>query len=261
MELDQRIYDNAPFDLRRDGAVIVAAYVGSHSHGTYIPKEDAAGIDDVDILGSVLPPVDLLVGLDEWQHWVEMIDELDVTFFSLRKLVALWLKSNPNVLGLLWMRPEDFIVRSEPFERFRDARQAFVCTQVADAFGGYAMSQLRAIHKNRHEGYMGQKRRVLVERYGYDVKHAAHLVRLLRMAVEFLEEGTLNVYRMHDADQLRSIKRGEWELEQVQREAGELFARLEGLKERSTLPVKPDRGLANRLLIEVTEDWVRAQAA
>ena len=139
-------------------------------------------------------------------------------------------------LGLLWMRPEDFIVRSEPFERFRDARQAFVCTQVADAFGGYAMSQLRAVHKNRHEGYMGQKRRVLVERYGYDVKHAAHLVRLLRMAVEFLEEGTLNVYRTHDADQLRSIKRGEWELEQVQREAGELFARLEELKERSTLP-------------------------
>src|SRR5215216_1483213 len=113
MDLHQRIYANAPFDLRRDGAVIVAAYVGSHSHGTYIPKEHESSIDDVDILGGVLPPVEHIVGLDEWQHWVEMIDELDVSFFSLRKMVALWLKCNPSVLGLLWMRPEDFIARSE----------------------------------------------------------------------------------------------------------------------------------------------------
>jgi len=34
-------------------------------------------------------------------------------------------------------------------------------------------------------GYMGKKRRELVMRVGYDAKNAAHLIRLLRMGIEF----------------------------------------------------------------------------
>jgi DNA relaxase NicK len=44
-------------------------------------------------------------------------------------------------------------------------------------------------------GYMGKKRRELVVRVGYDAKNAAHLIRLLRMGIEFLTEGTLYVER------------------------------------------------------------------
>ena len=44
-------------------------------------------------------------------------------------------------------------------------------------------------------GYMGQKRRELVRRVGYDDKNAAHLIRLLRMGIEFLTEGTIYVER------------------------------------------------------------------
>jgi len=61
---------------------------------------------------------------------------------------------------------------------------------------------------------MGTKRKMLVEKYGYDCKNAAHLIRLLRMGVEFLKDGRLYVMR-EDAKQLIEIKRGEWTLEQV----------------------------------------------
>jgi hypothetical protein len=44
-------------------------------------------------------------------------------------------------------------------------------------------------------GYMGQKRRESVRRVGYDAKNAAHLIRLLRMGIEFLTEGTMHVER------------------------------------------------------------------
>lgn len=253
--LDKRIFDHAPFDLKTSAKIIVAAFVGSQSHGTWIPKEDD-GVDDVDIMGVVLPPVDRIIGLDGWDHWVQIIDELDVNFFALRKTVSLWLKSNPNVLGLLWMRDEDIIMRSPEFDAFRDIREAFICKQVADAFGGYAFSQLRQIQRNRHEGYMGTRRKELVEQFGYDIKHAAHLVRLLRMAIEFMRDGVINVYRTNDAEELKAIKRGEWTLERVQMSAADMFADLDELKSKSRLPDKPDRKPVNDLLIDITRSWV-----
>jgi hypothetical protein len=71
-------------------------------------------------------------------------------------------------------------------------------------------------------GYMGQKRRELVRRVGYDAKNAAHLIRLLRMGIEFLTEGTMHVERA-DAPELLEIKRGAWPLEKVKAEAERLF--------------------------------------
>jgi hypothetical protein len=75
---------------------------------------------------------------------------------------------------------------------------------------------------------MGQKRRELVRRVGYDAKNAAHLIRLLRMGIEFLTEGTLHVKRA-DAAELLEIKRGAWPLEEVKSEA----------ERSSNLPRKP----------------------
>ena len=43
----------------------------------------------------------------------------------------------------------------------------------------------------------------MVWKYQYDVKNAAHLIRLLRMGTEFLETGRLQVYRTTDADELK----------------------------------------------------------
>src|SRR4051812_1133970 len=107
--LDSRILERFPFDLETESRLIVAAYVGSISHNTYVPKSDPDAIDDVDILGGILPPANRLIGLDTWEHWTLQFEELDVTVFSLSKLVRLWLKSNPNVLGLLWLRPEHYL--------------------------------------------------------------------------------------------------------------------------------------------------------
>ena len=50
---------------------------------------------------------------------------------------------------------------------------------------------------------MGEKRKAIVRKYQYDVKNAAHLIRLLRMGIEFLETGELRVFRAMDAEELR----------------------------------------------------------
>src|ERR1051325_1592837 len=89
-------------------------------------------------------------------------------------------------------------------------------------------------------GYMGQKRRELVRRVGYDAKNAAHLIRLLRMGIEFLTEGTMHVERQ-DAPELLDIKRGASPLEKVKAQAERLFQLSQEAYVRSSLPPAPAR--------------------
>ncbi len=112
-----------------------------------------------------------------------------------------------------------------------------------------------------HRAYMGAKRKELVQRYGYDCKNAAHSVRLLRMGIEFLETGELNVYRTADADELRAIKRGLWTLEQVKHEVDRLSERIAAARDRSPLPEEPDTVLAETLLIDITQTIWSSRAA
>ena len=43
--------------------------------------------------------------------------------------------------------------------------------------------------------------------FGFDTKHASHLVRLLRMCREILETGEVNVLRK-DSEELRAVRKG-----------------------------------------------------
>ncbi len=91
----------------------------------------------------------------------------------------------------------------------------------------------------------------MVRKYQYDVKNAAHLIRLLRMGIEFLETGRLQVFRTSDAEELKRIKRGAWTLDQVKQQAERLFGRIEEARARSPLPPSPDEAAANDLLMDV----------
>ncbi len=103
------------------------------------------------------------------------------------------------------------------------------------------------------KGWMGAKRKALVEKHGHDVKNSAHLIRLLRMGIEFLETGELRV-RRPDADELVAIKRGEWPLEKTVREAEKLFAKAEEAYERSALPERPDAEKAEEICVSVVRN-------
>ncbi len=86
------------------------------------------------------------------------------------------------------------------------------------------------------------KRAELEKKFGYDTKHAAHLIRLLRMGDEVMRTGKVNVYRAEDAEELLAIRRGALPY-------GELIEKSERLKEEidrlyksgeSPLPSKPN---------------------
>lgn len=285
---------------------------GSVAHGMYVPNHDPNSIDDVDLMGIIVPDERYYLGLKEWgsrgtkeykeYHW-------DVVYYELKKMVSLLLQGNPNVLSLVWMRPGDYSILSGLGRRLIENRAIFRGKHVYNAFAGYAHAQLlkmetrepseireylgvtyelkrRRIHptdqllpdvlgdytdcsdwgdeklrarlshfqkKGENIGYMGDKRKRLVLEHGYDSKNASHLIRLLRMCIEFLDTGELVVMRP-DAKELLEIKRGEWGLDNVKSLSTSLFEEAKAARDRSRLPEKPDYEAAETLVIGILRD-------
>jgi hypothetical protein len=109
--------------------------------------------------------------------------------------------------------------------------------------------------KGENLGYLGDKRKNLVLAHGYDAKNAAHCIRLLRMASEYLRTGELTVFRP-DAEERLEIKRGQWELSRVKAHADELFGLMDEALNTSPLPDGPDTESAEALLVSVLRDHI-----
>jgi predicted nucleotidyltransferase len=232
---------------------ILTAYRGSIAHGMYVPKNDPNSIDDKDVMAVCVPPLEYYYGLREFgSRGTQEIkrNEWDVVVYEARKFIHLLSQGNPNVLMALWLEPNHFIYKSAAAQLLITHRNYFVGRHVYRAFTGYAYSQLHKMTHNAFEGYMGQKRKELVGKFGYDCKNAAHLIRLLRMGVEFLRDGQLYVLRS-DASQLLDIKRGEWTLDQVKVEADRWFKLSEQAYLDSKLPEHPDFEAINKLAVDV----------
>lgn len=294
---------------------VLLAYRGSISHGMYIPSEDPTSIDDIDLMGFVVGSIEHYFGLHEWgSRGTREIKEgkYDCVYYELQKAFSLLLQGNPNIMSMLWLHPQSYLLRMPVAARILDNRQLFVGKHVYNAFAGYAFAQMkkmetrepaelreylgvtaelkaRGLHPNHkgekipppeghpseygdwsvdvlrqrlasfqkkgeNIGYMGDKRKHLVLEHGYDAKNAAHLIRLLRMSIEFMADGVLRPYRTDDAGELLDIKRGKWPLTEVKKLADDLFSRARAARDQSPLPEGPDRPGAERLLVEILRE-------
>lgn len=95
----------------------------------------------------------------------------------------------------------------------------------------------------------------LEEKYGFDTKHASHLVRLYRECIELLETGKLNVKRP-DAEELLFIRDGGWNYEKLIQFAEDSDKILDTLYKTSKIQDKPNIKLINEWLISVHEKYL-----
>lgn len=284
--------------------LILLGWRGSVAHGMYVPNTDPDSIDDKDVMGVYVGPVEHYLGFGRGDVKEKWEGPYDCVFYELRKMVSLLLNCNPNVLSLLWLKENSIIYMDLIGNRLRENKDIFITKKAYHSFNGYAYGQFkRMTHMNQdtlgeigtrkvqllsmgcsevngelnlpsgasdelvnkkkqydemrgkyYKGYMGDKRRQLVERFGYDTKNAAHLIRILRMGIEFLTDGTLYVER-EDKQELMNIKQGLWPLDKVKTEAERLFALASEAHVRSPLPPEPDRKRAERLVVEMVSDF------
>ena len=250
--MNLELYEQLRKENRIPEGTFILGYMGSHSHGTYVPKTDPNSIDDIDLMGVCVPPIECYIGLQNFEQLIHKEDEWDIVTYEARKYFRLLLKSNPNVMGLLWLREQDYVHCSPIAKELIERRELFSSKNIYNSFTGCAYSQFHRMSHYKFEGYMGAKRKELVDRYGYDCKNAAHLIRLLRMGNEFLRTGILNVFR-EDAEELKQIKLGNWTLEKVKDEARKLFGESEQALQESRLPDQPDTKAVEQLLVKAVK--------
>ena len=90
----------------------------------------------------------------------------------------------------------------------------------------------------------------LERQHGYDTKHAMHLVRLLRMAVEILSTGEVLV-RRPDARELLEIRKGALTFDNLLEHADALGGRIRAVSDSSSLPQRPDDERLNQFCAEL----------
>jgi predicted nucleotidyltransferase len=99
-------------------------------------------------------------------------------------------------------------------------------------------------------------RSALEEKFGYDTKHAMHLVRLLLTGYEILTEGVVRVYRP-DAKELLDIRDGKYSYEGILEYAQELEAKVESAYKVTSLRRQVNVNKAAELLAELLEECWR----
>lgn len=96
-------------------------------------------------------------------------------------------------------------------------------------------------------------RAMLEEKFGYDTKHAYHLVRLIRMCREILTTGVVLVKRP-DREELLAIRNGAWTYDQLIEFAEREEQKLNELYNMSNvLPKSPNKEMLDKLCIKLVE--------
>jgi len=240
---------------------IYKCYVGSIAHNLYVPasENEEFGTCDKDTMEFFTYNKDYYLGFDGYNRTGDTYDQkkgvYDMVGHELRKAMWLLMKGNPNLLVTLFNNPKSYMELSTGGKMLLQRREWFLSAKnVRARFAGFAYSQLHQMKKSEFKGYMGEKRKELVEKYGYDTKNAMTLIRLLREGIELLETGRLTIYKMGDERQLLlDIKTAKYTLEEVQQMADEYFAKLDEAYEKTVLPQDTERGKINKLLVDILE--------
>ena len=261
--------------LAEKGLIRPPRWLPANTHYETLMGSVAYGVagdtSDMDVYGFAIPPREEvfphLAGevpgfgrprprFEQFQeHHVHAPDELggrgqtyDLTIFGIVKFFQLALENNPNVLDALFTPETCMLHCTRVGARVREARRLFLHKGCWPKFKGYAYSQLHRMAAKAPTG----KRKALRQKYGYDVKFAYHVVRLLNEVEQIMTEGDLDLQR--NREQLKSIRKGEWTEQQVRDYFQKKEGELETLYQRSPLPYGPDEGRVKQLLLECLEE-------
>jgi predicted nucleotidyltransferase len=187
------------------------------------------------------------------EHHVMSMDgqkEYDIQIFNIVKFFQLAMDNNPNIVDSLFT-PDRCILHSNNIGKMvRDQREIFLHKGSWHKFKGYAYSQLSKIGQKANA--QNPKRQASIVEFGYDVKFAYHVVRLLDECEQILMSGTLNLEQ--NREQLKSIRRGEWTLQEINDHFAKKEKDLESLYHSSSLRYSPDESQIKALLLQCLEE-------
>jgi len=223
----------------RESQWLGAGYRGSHAHGTTIPTEDEHGTDDTDVFVVTMQSKDFYASLrPSGRECFETAGaDLDVLVYDARKFFGLLMAQNPNSHAWLWTPP---FYRTAAWNRIVGMRRQLLSRGIFGHLVGYADGQRAMMRRLGTKGrYAGAKRAALMERYGYDIKNAAHCLRLIYLGQRLAITGDFEVLLPDEMlETLVSVKRGERSFQWVERTFENELGRFREVEKQSTLPEK-----------------------
>lgn len=265
-KLTKRGLINPPNDVRSN--TYYETIVGSVAYGV---NDD---LSDFDVNGFFIPAADRLfphlrghlLGFDadpkcpkayQQHHIMTDTREYDLNIYPITSYFRLCMDNNPNMLDTLYTPRECVLHSTAVSEMVRERRSLFPHKGCWPKYKGYAFQQMHKMDGKNPEP--GSKRDKLRERYGFDVKYAYHLVRLLLECEMILTEGEIDIRRHRE--HLKAIRRGECTQEDIKRWFAEKELSLERAYEASTLSQEPARDEIKQLLLECLEHHYGSLAA
>lgn len=175
--------------------------------------------------------------------------EYDVALFSIIKFFNLCKENNPNMIDSLFVPSRCVIHSDEIGIAIRDNRRMFLHKGIHHKLMGYAYSQLNKVKTKKPDP--DSRRYDMVQKYGYDVKFAYHVVRLVQQAEMVMSEHDLDLEKNREL--LKAIRRGEWTLDELESWFKKRQDDLETLYTKSDLRYTADEAKIKELLYQCLE--------
>lgn len=173
----------------------------------------------------------------------------DLNVYSIVHYFFLCMENNPNMVDSLFVPRECILSTTRIGEMIREHRHTFLHKGSWHRYKGYAYQQLNKMQKSDPQD---GKRWKSIQQFGFDVKFAYHVVRLLYEAEMILTEHDLDLRRHRE--HLKAIRRGEVTQDEIKTWAAEKEKALEKAYETSTLQHSPDERAIKSLLIDCLEE-------
>lgn len=246
------------------GSIQYETIMGSLAYGV------SSDSSDMDIYGFCIPPKEIVFphtagyipnfssqvpNFDQFQqHHIKESDhnkEYDISIYNIVKYFKLCMGNNPNMIDSLFTPANCVLSCTKIGEIIRSERTKFLHKGSWYTFKGYAYSQMRKMKIKEPD--TKSKRYEMVIKHGYDVKFAYHVVRLLDEVEQILSNGDIDLTR--NREQLNSIRRGEWKLEEIEDHFVRREKDLGALYISSKIPHKPDEEYIKQILLNCLEEY------
>jgi hypothetical protein len=225
---------------------------------------------DNDIYGYCIPPKEIIFphltgriagfgkpapNFEQWQE-AHILDQsssksYDFSIYSIIKYFQLCMDNNPNMIDSLFVSQNSILYSNAISNMVRDQRHMFLHKGIWPKFKGYAYSSL---HKMRSKDpKSGSKRKELREKFGFDVKYAYHVVRLMSQAEQILISGDLDLQEKSRREHMKAIREGLVSQKDIEEWAASKEKDLEALYHKSTLPWGPPEAQIKTLLVNCLE--------